>query len=232
MQSITLLAYITSPPIALLSRATSADAADSARIVSFIAQVAAYKHDDPPMVIDATVWGAAADNAAANIQADSYWILSGRFRIEKGQPLEFQVEKFDAVSPPLSLPGTNRVALVGRAGKDPEVRYFESGSMVANLTLAVNRRSRDDEPDWFNLEIWGKQAQVAADYVRMGSLLGITGSFKLDRWIDKSTGEERTKPVINLDRLELLGSKRDAAGAGGEYSAPYPSSQSEEDVPF
>jgi len=232
MQLITLLAYITSPPIALLSRATSADAADSARIVSFTAQVAAYK-EDPPMDIAATVWGDAAARAAANIRAGSHLVLSGRFRIEKGQPLEFQVEKFDAVSAPLDLPGTNRVALVGRAGKDPEVRYFESGSMVANLTLAVNRRSRDDEPDWFNLEIWGKQAQVAADYVRKGSLLGITGSFKLDRWIDKSTGEERTKPVINLDRLELLGSKRDAAGAGGGgYSAPYPSSQSEEDVPF
>ena len=48
----------------------------------------------------------------------------------------------------------------------PRVRYFESGSVVANLTIAVNRRSRDDEPDWFNLEIWGKQAQVAADFVR------------------------------------------------------------------
>jgi len=187
------------------------------------------------MVIDATVWGAAADNAAANIRADSYWILSGRFRIEKGQPLEFQVEKFDAVSAPLDLPGPNRVALIGRAGRDPEVRYFESGSMVANLTLAVNRRSRDDEPDWFPLEIWGKQAQVAADYVRKGSLLGITGSFKLDRWIDKSTGEERTKPVINLDRLELLSSKRDAAGAGGGggYSAPgYGGPASDEEVPF
>ena len=129
--------------------------------------------------------------------------------------------------------GVNSITLVGRAGRDPEVRYFESGSMVANLTLAVNRRSRDDEPDWFNLEIWGKQAQVAADYVRKGLLLGITGSFKLDRWTDRTTGEERTKPVINVDRLELLGSKRDAAGAGGGgYSAPYPGSQSEEDVPF
>jgi single-strand DNA-binding protein len=64
------------------------------------------------------------------------------------------------------LMGVNSVTLVGRAGRDPEVRYFESGSMVANLTIAVNRRSRDDEPDWFNLEIWGKQAQVAADYVK------------------------------------------------------------------
>ena len=68
--------------------------------------------------------------------------------------------------------GVNSVTLVGRAGRDPEVRYFESGSMVANLTMAVNRRSRDDEPDWFNLEIWGKQAQVAADYVKKGSQSG------------------------------------------------------------
>ena len=56
----------------------------------------------------------------------------------------------------------NSVTLVGRAGRDPEVRYFESGTVVANLTMAVNRRNRNDEPDWFNLEIWGKQAQVAA----------------------------------------------------------------------
>ena len=103
----------------------------------------------------------------------------------------------------------NSVALVGRAGRDPEVRYFESGSMVANLTIAVNRRSRNDEPDWFNLEIWGKQAQVAADYVKKGALLGITGSYKVDTWTDRNTGEGRSKPVIRVDRLELLGSKRD-----------------------
>ena len=103
----------------------------------------------------------------------------------------------------------NTVNLVGRAGKEPDVRYFESGSIVANLTLAVNRRSRDEEPDWFNLEIWGKQAQIAADYIKKGSLIGITGSFKIDTWKDKSTGENRHKPVIRVDRLNLLGSKRD-----------------------
>ena len=104
----------------------------------------------------------------------------------------------------------NAINLVGRAGRDPEVRYFESGSIVANLTLAVNRRSRNEEPDWFNLEIWGKQAQVAADYVKKGSLLGISGSFKLDQWRDKTTGENKSKPVIRVDRLELLGSRRDS----------------------
>ena len=103
----------------------------------------------------------------------------------------------------------NSVNLVGRVGREPDVRYFESGSTVANFTLAVNRRSRDEEPDWFNLEVWGKQAQIAADYVRKGSLIGITGSLKIDSWKDKSTGEDRYKPVIRVDRLSLLGSKKD-----------------------
>ena len=111
--------------------------------------------------------------------------------------------------------------------------------MRGSCQPAVNRRSRDDEPDWFNLEIWGKQAQVAADYVRKGSLLGIIGSFKLDRWTDRNSGEERSKPVIRVDRLELLGSRRDAeavgssygggGGGGGAFGGGAPS---EEEVPF
>ncbi|WP_320673800.1 single-stranded DNA-binding protein [Prochlorococcus sp. MIT 1341] len=120
----------------------------------------------------------------------------------------------------------NSVTLVGRAGRDPDVRYFESGSVVANLTLAVNRRSRDEEPDWFNLEIWGKQAQVAADYVKKGSLIGVVGSFKLDRWNDKNNGEERSKPVVRVERLELMGSKRDQEGSG------YSNSPNQDEVPF
>ena len=103
----------------------------------------------------------------------------------------------------------NTISLVGRAGREPDVRYFESGSTVANFTLAVNRISRSDEPDWFNLEIWGKQAQIAADYVKKGSLVGITGSFKIDSWKDKNTGEDRFKPVVRVDRLNLLSSRRE-----------------------
>ena len=128
--------------------------------------------------------------------------------------------------------GINSVTLVGRAGRDPEVRYFESGTVVANLTMAVNRRNRDDEPDWFNLEIWGKQAQVAADYVKKGSLLGITGSFKIDTWNDRSTGQARHKPVVRVDRLELLGSKRDSDlnnSASNNYENGAPSN---EEIPF
>lgn len=111
----------------------------------------------------------------------------------------------------------NLVTLVGRAGRDPEVRYFESGSVVCKVTLAVDRnRKNSDEPDWFNLEMWGKTAEVAANYVKKGSLIGITGALKLDRWQDRSTGAERVNPVIRVEQLRLLGSRRDnEAGAGG-----------------
>ena len=126
----------------------------------------------------------------------------------------------------------NSVTLVGRAGRDPEVRYFESGTVVANLTMAVNRRNRNDEPDWFNLEIWGKQAQVAADYVKKGSLIGITGSFKLDSWKDRNTGEDRNKPVVRVDRLELLGSKRDSENSNFQNNNFTQQPSNNEEIPF
>lgn len=109
----------------------------------------------------------------------------------------------------------NVVTLVGRVGGDPDVKYFESGSVKCRLTLAVNRQTRNsDQPDWFNLELWGKQADVAANYVRKGSLIGVKGSLKLDTWTDKNSGAARSSPVILVDRLQLLGSKRDSEAAG------------------
>jgi single-strand DNA-binding protein len=115
----------------------------------------------------------------------------------------------------------NSVTLVGRVGGDPDIKYFESGSVKCSLTLAVNRRSRNsDQPDWFNLELWGKTAEVAANYVRKGSLIGVSGSLKLDTWQDRSTGAARSRPVIRVDRMELLGSKRDsdASDMGSGYT--------------
>jgi single-strand DNA-binding protein len=112
----------------------------------------------------------------------------------------------------------NTITLIGRAGRDPEARYLDGGNVVANLTLAVNRR-KGEEPDWFNLEIWGKTAQVAVDYVRKGSLIGIIGSVRIDKWADKTTGEPKSKIVVRVDRLELLGSKRDGEG---QQASPQP----------
>jgi single-strand DNA-binding protein len=108
----------------------------------------------------------------------------------------------------------NLVTLVGRVGGEPDMKYFESGTVKCRLTLAVNRQTRNsDQPDWFNLELWGKTAQVAADYVHKGSLIGVSGALRFDHWQDRSTGVDRTSPVIRVDRLELLGSKRDNEAA-------------------
>lgn len=104
----------------------------------------------------------------------------------------------------------NLVHLVGRTGTPPEIRYFESGSVKCRLTLAVNRPTKnDDQPDWFELELWGRTAEVAANYVPKGTLIGIQGSLKIDTWSDRNTGANRSKPLIKVDRLDLLGSKKD-----------------------
>ncbi|NER34484.1 MAG: single-stranded DNA-binding protein [Oscillatoria sp. SIO1A7] len=112
----------------------------------------------------------------------------------------------------------NAIHLVGRAGRDPEIKYLSSGKAVCNLTLAVNRRSKNDQPDWFDLEFWDRTAEIAHNYVRKGNLIGIQGSLKFDRWTDRSTGAPRSKPVIRVERLDLLGSKKDAEQARQEYS--------------
>lgn len=117
--------------------------------------------------------------------------------------------------------GLNVVNIVGRAGMDPEIRYFESGSVKCRLTMAVNRpTTKDDEPDWFTLEIWGKTAEVAANYVRKGSLIGVQGALKIETWSDRNTGAPRSSPVIKVDKLDLLGSKKDNESAqAGNYKA-------------
>ena len=115
----------------------------------------------------------------------------------------------------------NVVTLVGRVGGDPDVKYFESGAVKCRLTLAVNRITKNnDQPDWFNLELWDKQAEVAANYVRKGSLIGVKGALRFDYWNDRSTGVARSSPLVRVERLELLGSKRDSeapmeAASGG-----------------
>ena len=104
----------------------------------------------------------------------------------------------------------NVVNLVGRAGIDPDIRYFDSGKIKCTLTLAVDRRSRNsDKPDWFNLEMWDKTAEVAGNYIKKGRLIAIQGSLKIEKWTDRNTNAERSKPVIIVSRLDLLGSKRD-----------------------
>lgn len=109
---------------------------------------------------------------------------------------------------------------VGRLGRDPELRFFESGNAVANTRLLVNQpgSKRDDgsQPDGFKLEIWGDQAQKFADTCRQGALVQVVGRVKEEAWTDRNTGEERQQDVIQVERWELLR----APGQQGQQSAP------------
>jgi single-strand DNA-binding protein len=107
----------------------------------------------------------------------------------------------------------NVVNLVGRTGADPDTTVFNSGTTLCRLTLAVKKitRNNNDQPDWFNLEIWGKNAEFVQNYVKKGRLIGIQGSLKIETWNDANNPNlKRSKPVIKVDRIELLDSKRDA----------------------
>lgn len=109
----------------------------------------------------------------------------------------------------MSKKEVNQVVLAGRVGRDPEIRYFESGSSMATFSMAVNRPTKDRETDWFEIKIWGRQAEIAGEYVRKGSLIGIEGGLDFDSWNDKNTGDLQVRPVIAANNLRLLGSKAD-----------------------
>src|SRR5580658_7094609 len=104
----------------------------------------------------------------------------------------------------------NSVVLVGRAGRDPEMRYFESGRVKTTFSLAVNRPTKEKETDWFDIELWGRQAEIAGEYVRKGSLIGIEGRLDFSKWTDTS-GIHHVRPIISANNLRLLGSKQDNA---------------------
>lgn len=133
---------------------------------------------------------------------------------------------------------------IGRLARDPEVRYFESGSCVAEARIAVNKpgAKRDDgqEPDWFKVTIWGQAGAAFADQARKGMLLDVSGRVKSERWTDRTTGEERTQLVITGEEWRMVETDRPApapAQAGSAPAptpapAPAPAAQAFDDPPF
>lgn len=121
----------------------------------------------------------------------------------KTKVTEFKISALDVVSSPVNV---NSVSIAGRTGRDPEVKYFESGTNKASCSLAVRRTA--DQTDWFDLEAWDRKAEVISNYVRKGGLIGINGQLKFEEWTDRQTNELRSKPVILVGELELLGSKK------------------------
>ena len=113
----------------------------------------------------------------------------------------------------------NTVTIVGRLGQDPEIKYFDSGSVKARFSVAVNRTFSKENPvtDWFNIEVWGRQAEFVGEWVKKGSLVSVQGSIDLSRWTDQA-GNEREFPLVKANDIRFVGSKRDSAQGQQQYA--------------
>lgn len=114
----------------------------------------------------------------------------------------------------------NKVLLLGNLTRDIEMRYTPGGMAVAQSGLAMNRKYRDsktnemrEEVTFVELEIWGKQAETANQYLRKGRSVFIEGRLKLDQWEDKQSGQKRSKLKVVAERVQFVGPPPGAQGA-------------------
>jgi single-strand DNA-binding protein len=116
--------------------------------------------------------------------------------------------------------GVNKVILVGNLGKDPETRYMPSGSAVTNLRIATTEAWKDkqsgeqqERTEWHSVAMFGRLAEIAAEYLRKGSQVYVEGKLRTRKWQDKE-GKDRYTTEIVADEIQMLGSKGGGAAAG------------------
>jgi len=122
------------------------------------------------------------------------------------------------------MASVNRVILIGNLGRDPEIRYTQSGEPIANFSLATNEAWTDksgqkqERTEWHRVEVFGKPAQVVRDYLTKGRQVYVEGSARYDEWTDKD-GNKRNTTKIHVggpnSKVVLLGSRGEGGGGGG-----------------
>lgn len=116
----------------------------------------------------------------------------------------------------------NKVILMGNLTRDPEVRYTPGGTAVADIGLAVNRywtdkgsNERKEETTFIDVTLWGRQAEIAGEYLAKGRPVLIEGRLHLDQWDDRETGQKRSRLKVVGESMQLLGGRGEASGGGG-----------------
>ena len=133
----------------------------------------------------------------------------------------------------------NQVVLIGRIGKDPELKYTPSGVAVVTFSLAVNRRFKsqatgEQETDWFNVVAWKQQAEFAANYLTKGRLVAVQGRLQARSWVAQD-GTKRNVVEVVAERLTGLDRPKEqveAPAAGEEGGAPEAAAVGENEADF
>jgi len=116
--------------------------------------------------------------------------------------------------------GYSRVILVGNLGRDPEMRYTPQGTPVTNFSIAVNRRrgtgdNAQDETDWYRISVFGRQAEVADQYLKRGMKVLVDGRLAIRSYVGND-GVERTSVEVTADNFQMLTTRDEMeAGFGG-----------------
>jgi len=114
----------------------------------------------------------------------------------------------------------NRVVLVGRLTRDAELKSISSGQAVCKFSIAVNRRRKngdqwEDEPNFFDVVLWGRSGETLHQYLVKGKLVGVDGELRQDRW--QQDGQNRSKVEIVANNIQLLGGNPGGGGGGSSY---------------
>src|SRR5215471_15261673 len=124
----------------------------------------------------------------------------------------------------------NKITIVGYLGRDPELRYTPQGTAVCNLSVATTEKRRnargetEEHTIWFRVSAWGRQAEVAAEYLAKGRQIYVEGRLRLEEYTD-SEGNPRTSAEVNASDIHFLGQRGDAtnvvAEGAGENNQAY-----------
>lgn len=139
------------------------------------------------------------------------------------------------------MAGINKVILVGRLGRDPEIRYTPSGIAVANFTIATSEEWKDkntgekqERTEWHKIEAWRRLGEICGEYLHKGKQVYIEGRLQTDSWEDRDGNKRYTTKVVaqNMQMLDSPSKGGKAEPREEQFSVEEPVNVPEDDIPF